>query len=555
MNHPMLPRTLTALASVVLLVAAAALRADEALDADVAFLRLARVNTDGAGLLSFFRSRTLSEADRGRLGQFVRQLGDDAFAVRQQASSRLTRYGSPALPFLRDALRDSDREISRRAQFCIDDIERGPGASLPAAAARVLIDRKPAGAIPVLLAYLPFTDDESVEEEVLTAMVALAVQDGQVDPALLAALFDPLTPRRAAAAYVLARRGNDNQRDQVRKLLADADPWVRLRSAQGLVTARDKGAVPVLIALLGDPSLAISWQAEELLFRIAAEQAPSVPLGDGNPEARKKCQAAWMAWWQEHGSAVNLARLEDRQRQLGLTLIAELEVNKVWECGLDGKARWTLGNLQGPIDAQMLPGGRVLVAESQGQRVTERDLKGNIYWEKKLNQNPVACQRLPNGNTFIASYQNLMEVTRDGREVYSHSRGPGVFIFGAQKLRNGHILCISHQGAVTELDTRGKELKTVQITNNGGWCSVESLPGGHVLVALMGANRVAELDAGGKSVWECNSVQGPCAATRLPNGHTLVASMTGQRVIEVDRAGKTVWQRTTEGRPYRIHRR
>jgi hypothetical protein len=178
-----------------------------------------------------------------------------------------------------------------------------------------------------------------------------------------------------------------------------------------------------------------------------------------------------------------------------------------------------------------------------------------VLWEKRLGQNPIACQRLPNGNTFIASYQGMLEVNRDGREVYQRTQGPGLFIFGAQKLHNGHIIYISAQGTLVEIDGQGKEVRAVQVATNGGWSSLEGLPGGNCLVAVSGANKIVELDPNGKAVWCCTSVLGPCSASRLPNGNTLVASMASQRVVEVDRGGNIVWEKPTEGRPFHVRRR
>src|SRR6202011_3041700 len=109
---------------------------------------------------------------------------------------------------------------------------------------------------------------------------------------------------------------------------------------------------------------------------------------------------------------------EDRQL-LGLTLSIEFNTGRVWECGRDGKPRWEVTNLAGPMEAQVLPGSRVLIAESRGHTVTERDFKGNVLWEKKLGADPTGCQRLPNGNTFVSTYSSVMEFGRDGKEVYS----------------------------------------------------------------------------------------------------------------------------------------
>jgi hypothetical protein len=554
-----LGKSLGALATTLTVVAVLAggrpLRADD-VAADAHLLKQFGVGADGPGLLAFFRSRSLTDRDREELAGRVRDLGSDNFRTREAASARLVRFGPPALPFLRNALASPDQEVARRAGFCIEEIERGPGPALPAAAVRLLASRPPAGAVEALLDFLPFNDDEGVEEEALNTLSRIGVHADRIEPALPAALADARPARRAAAAYVVGQAGDTDQRAAVRKLLGDADPRVRLRAAQGLVSARDRSAVPVLIGLLADAPLPVGWQAEELLCRIAGDKAPVAAVGAGDADSRRKSRDAWLVWWRDQGLRTDLSGLEDRERLIGLTVVAELDTNSVWECGLDGTVRWKLTNLQGPMDVQVLPGGRVLVAENQGQRVTERDLQGHVLWEKRLTgQNPIACQRLPNGNTFIATYQGMMEVTRDGREVFSSQRAPGFFVFGAQRLRNGHTVYISGQGAVTELDAEQKELRTLHIPNNGGWCAVEALPNGHFLVAFAGNNRVAELDLSGKSVWECTTVSTPCSATRLPNGNTLVASMGAQRVVEVDRAGKAVWSKPTGGRPFRVHRR
>src|SRR5262245_7740999 len=54
--------------------------------ADEQILQAARVPTDGAGLLDYFRKRTLADVDRGRLEALIRKLGDDNFEDREKAS-------------------------------------------------------------------------------------------------------------------------------------------------------------------------------------------------------------------------------------------------------------------------------------------------------------------------------------------------------------------------------------------------------------------------------------------------------------------------------------
>ena len=248
------------------------LQADEGSDQDEKLLRDARVATDGDGLLNFLRSRTLTDADREKLEQLVRRLGSEVFAEREKATADLIARGPLALPFLKKAKRDPDPEIAHRVEQCLREIATGPGSAESAAVVRQLARRAPAGALVVLLDYVPFADDESVEEEILAALVLLA--RGKADTVLVKALGDGQPRRRGAAAHVLGRSADKEQRAAVAKLLRDPEMRVRLRAVQGLLAGRDKAAVPALIELLTCEVPDVTWQAEELLVRLAGDKAP-----------------------------------------------------------------------------------------------------------------------------------------------------------------------------------------------------------------------------------------------------------------------------------------
>ncbi len=59
-------------------------------------LRQAGIAVDGPGLLTFFRQRTADVSDQTRIQTLVRQLGDDRFRVREQASKQLVTIGPRA---------------------------------------------------------------------------------------------------------------------------------------------------------------------------------------------------------------------------------------------------------------------------------------------------------------------------------------------------------------------------------------------------------------------------------------------------------------------------
>ena len=412
-------------------------------------------DTTEPALLDILRKRTLSEDDQKRLQRLVHDLGDATYKVRNKASKLLIAEGTPAIAFLRPALEDKDTELSRRAQLCLEEIKRGPGPAIPTAAIRLLArpappkEYSPAAAIRVLLDYVPFADDEMVEEEVLSSLSVLCVREVKIDPLLPLALADPLPARRAAAAHVLGKVGVKEQMAALTKALDDPSAAVRYRAALGLIAAKDVSAVPRLIAQIPDAPPAGLWSIEDTLTRLAGDQAPLDALGLGGPDSRQKGLKAWDKWWQANGSKVDLARLQDGGGFLGLYTICEYDsaigqINgQVLETGRGGNLRWKFGGVVGAMDAQALPNGRILVAENSANRVTERDQQGNVKWTFQTPGNPIACQRLPNGNTFIATYNHVMEITPSQQVVYQTQRGPQFYIFSARKTPAGNVLAMT----------------------------------------------------------------------------------------------------------------
>src|SRR5262249_4878034 len=148
----------------------------------------------------------------------------------------------------------------------------------------------------VLLAYLPFAEDETLADAVRDALAAVAGSEGNDVELLVQALAHRDPARRAAAAEVLCRVDAVTHRDAVRRLLADADASVRLRTGLALVAARDPTALAVLIDLLPDVALEDGRRIEELLCRVAGDQTPAVALWK-DEASRRRCREAWRDWW------------------------------------------------------------------------------------------------------------------------------------------------------------------------------------------------------------------------------------------------------------------
>ena len=545
----------------------------DALVADETLLRDQKIKFAEADLLDFFRKRTLSEDDQKHFRSLVIALGSSTYRVRVQATEKLRKEGVKVLPFLKEAESATILEQKRRAQMLFREINENNNTAIPIAAAHLLArppqkkDASPGESIRTLLAYVPFADDENVEDEVLTCLTLLSLREPKIAPELVKALSESHPARRAAAAFVLGHVGVKEHVAMVRPLLDDRQPLVRLRAAQGLLAAHDKAALPSFVSLLQHLPGPYLPRVEEVLYRLAEDKGPTDTIVATDFPSREKAVKAWGKWLDDNKAKVDLSTLNDRESFLGLITVCEYDnrigniQGQVWEGTRGGPKRWNFGGPQGnpqlvgPMDAHSLPNGRVLVAENSANRVTERDNKGEIKWEFRTPNNPICCQRLPNGNTFIASYNMVMEVRPDKTEVYRILPGPQFYIFSAHKARNGHIVAITAQGRIIEMEApSGKEVNSVQTQTLGNWCSVEMQPNGNYLVASMNPGTVREIDRKGTEVWS-KQFPGVFRATRMPNGNVLVASMNTREVAEMDRAGNIRWRITTQGRPWSVHYR
>jgi HEAT repeat protein len=510
-------------------------------------------NTDGDALLAVVREHTLTPQMRLKIQGLIKKLGNEEFPTREAANKELLELGRITLPQLREAAKEHDLEVVRRARQLIEGIEQEPTRNLPCAAIRLLAIRKPAAATEALLAYLPLADEENLTEDVKKALSTLALRNGKLDSALERALGDDLPPIRAAAAESLLQGGGTDGLSAVRKLLKDDAPLVRERVALAMVQKGHREAVPVLIDLLAELSGDQIGQVEDTLHELAGDNAPDTPLPTDNAE-KKKCRDAWAAWWKANAERVDLKHLSDRP-WYGYTVLCDSSNHRVYEIDRDGKERWAIAGVPFPVDAWVVGNHHVLIAEYNGQRVSERDFKGKVLWSKEgLANRPVNVQRMPNGNTFIATLSQLLEVDRAGKEVYTINNVAGG-ITAAYRARNGNIICLASNGQCIIMDTSGKHLKTFASNRNAGWTSgLDLLSNGHVLITQPNRNKVAEYDLEGKLVVEVDAPQAT-TATGLRNGHFLIASNNNQRAFEVDRTGKIVWEHKGNGSIFRARRR
>jgi hypothetical protein len=529
---------------------------------DEQVLRSAGVSVEGPALLEFFRNRTPVPARLEQIHDLIRQLGADKFAEREKASSALISLGPVAVPFLQRAVndRDSDLEVKRRAEKCLEVLRSGPNNTLVAAAARVLAKSRQAGVAEALLNYLPSAPDEPTANAVRGALADVAVRDGRPEKVVVVALTDKLPVKRAAAAEALCRAGFAGQRDALVRLLKDPETTVRLRVALALAARQERAAVPVLIDLLATLPPEQTGPVEDLLERLVGPRAPIVALGTENAPAR--ASALWAAWWRDHGATVEL-KLTTAVKPRGFTLV--VEERRIYEVDAAGAVRWSIDGLNYAFDAQMLDDDRLLITEYQGGCVTERNLKGEVLWEKRVVQ-PICARRFANGHTFIATCQGILELDRAGNEIFNkrivvtHLANnkqiqAAQLLVAAHKQRNGQVVCVTLTGLCLRLDATGRELKSFPVQRTSFGVGIDVLPNGRLLLPLYTGNQVVETDAEGQVVWRV-ATKLPGSAQRLANGNTLVTSKLAPTVVtELDATGRVVWDYRATGRLVRAYRR
>jgi hypothetical protein len=367
-------------------------------------LRKAGVGIDPAGLLAFFRKRTVEVGQEERIQQLIQQLGADSFQAREEASRQLMALGVLALPALQRASGSGDLELRRRVQQCLGKVDVGRETDLVMAAASLLGECRTRQAPAVLLNYLPWAPSEEARHAVVLALLRHAHHSRKVAPEVLATLRLPSTekaqPRKGAAALVVGLVGTPEQQGLVRPLLKASHPSLRLQAARAVLLTQSPEAVPVLIDLLGEGPMELAQDAEDLLIQIAGDHAPGVSLGQEKP-AREKCQRAWQAWWNTRGKTVDLARSKLEPLQVNLARRAEVVgqqfIDAIFRTGDAAILKRTAGFPFRIHDSQVFANLEALDAQMAKSRANLRTKKLTWKVEKVMNAEAFTrSMKLPN---------------------------------------------------------------------------------------------------------------------------------------------------------------
>ncbi|HET6574513.1 MAG TPA: hypothetical protein VFG68_12975 [Fimbriiglobus sp.] len=533
---------------------------------------------DPKGLLDYLRQRTLSDADLSKIQAVIKRLGSDDFEDRLKAAVEVERFGPAAVGPLRSAATsDPDYEIAFQAGECLRRMEKVPHTAVAAATVRALARSKPPETAKVLLAFLPLADDNTVGAAIRDALKAVAVRGGKAEPALVAALTDPVAERRAAAAVALIEGGPSKERVRVPDAYAkvraaakaEADVEARFRMLYSLLrTAHEPEAVGLLIDAIPELPRGRLWQAEDYLLQLAGQAAPRVVLGKSK-ESLTRARDAWKKWWTKAETDTDLGKFAYTPRVTGKTLLVLMDyrgysTGAVVELGPDLKERWRIVGLAAPMDAQYLPDGTLAIAEHNSNRVTIRDTAGRtlatrtIGGQNRIYGNPQQVQVLSNGNLLVTCRNVIVEFKKGKDEEVARYVRNNYDIHAACRLPDGTTLVLSQNGPNHGifLDAKGKELPDRKLKTGTPYYQAHIARSGPDRVLLTELNQVVEYDLKkNEPVWK-RAVNQPRSVQRLPNGNTLVVEANPNRLVEFTPDGEEVWSyKPDEMQVFRAYRR
>lgn len=432
---------------------------DPRFPAAMSLLKESQIGSDTASLIRYLQKQMPDPARSERIGALIRQLGDPRFVVRNKASDELTAIGSPAEKALEAALSDPDAERAERANRHLKALRENSETPAILAALLLLSYSDSRDAVESIFNYLPFIHEPFIIDAAKETLLPLGMKEGKVIPAAASWAWDKESVRRSIAGYLLGRSSDPKQQEVARQLLQDSDPWVRLRTAEGMLYAGKETAVPILIELL-DPKVSDRcWAAQSLLATLFGRAFPDAPRSDRADEwsrYRERC----LEWWLQTEAGIAREKLPRPGRPLGLVIGVEFNPGHVWGCGPDGHQLWQV-HVDHALDARWLPDGRVLIVAADPNRVIECERSGKIIWERFLPERPIACDRLTNGNTYIGLTSSVMEMHRNG-SIVSQYQFPLPFTTAGRRLPNGHYIGINNLGQIAELDGKGKLVQKIQ---------------------------------------------------------------------------------------------
>jgi len=403
----------------------------------------------------------LTEAAKRRVEKLIRDLGDDAWRVREAATKALSEMGPVVAPLVTAAAASKDLEVATRASAVLRAIEdKTADVSVELArAVEVLAAARDKGLVPMLIDLLthPNAGARYAGEYALRAMTA---KDFGYNA------YGDATDRAAAAA----------KWRQWWKANAAGFDFAKVRSAPaaaGLLVTDCSNHTITAVTLTG--KVVWSHKVRARLYCAAGLANGNILVGfaNGNSNAEEYARGFRKVWSNENTNLGTGGIFDVQRLANGNTLLTYTHQNHVTELSPAGKVVWQHKS-GSALSAQRLPNGNTLIAYYSGGKVVEVDRAGKVVWSTSGLKNCSDARKLSNGNVLIAEYsgKRILEVNRAGKTVWECKcpTSPS----GVCRLPDG-TTAVNWAKAVVIVGRDGKVVRTL-LKHNGSWGKIRLAP-------------------------------------------------------------------------------
>jgi hypothetical protein len=294
--------------------------ADVAKADDAGLLKKYGIEPTAAGTTTFLLTLRPDETAHKKAAEWVGQLGDASFTVREAATHGLLELSIVPVIRLRAAATSADLETATRAKRILDHpatIAKLHAAAqqreLAAAVLRTIGEKSIGNTTSALLEVAPFLEDDELAGLAADAMAKVA--DAEAIPTLRKSLAENIVPVRIIAIRGLSKAAGRSARDELRTLYLDSNPRIVLAAAHALAEQADRSCLKVLVQLLGAEDVAVRARAVQVLRASTNQKIALNPFR--KPDEQKSELDAWKTWLAAHGETVQL------QRPLKLSALSE----------------------------------------------------------------------------------------------------------------------------------------------------------------------------------------------------------------------------------------
>jgi|GEM_PF-344382 len=277
-----------------------------------------------ASLTPFFRIRSSPIPSRESVDKAIALLLGSSATQGIAAKRDLICWGDFAVPSLRTMIANTVKPGAENIiKECINLIEGKNADAFTTAALRILAFEAKPESVEVLFDFLPFAEEETLRNEVESALKILFTTSLETGLIFEKKTSDKNLYKRAVSAEILTKNGNPSQIALAKKLLNDPSSLVRTRLVLALLEQNDRSAIPIALNLLASESKELSSTIEASLVSLAGEWAIQGAKND-DVLSKKINQAAWNGWWK----SINEQDLLEPFKNLSLATTTILDLDK-----------------------------------------------------------------------------------------------------------------------------------------------------------------------------------------------------------------------------------